>query len=152
MMSWYYARGVRNLGPSDLCSVRSEDRFGVAKILSKGDDAFFGVPGLVGATPNSRGLAYLKGVDARDPLVSPIFSDLRGLPPTLNITGTRDMLLSATANFHRALLKAGVKSELIVYDAMPHAFWYMIGTPESKEALETMAEFFDRQLDARANK
>jgi hypothetical protein len=35
---------------------------------------------------------------------------------------------------------------------MPHAFWYMIGTPESKEALETMAEFFDRQLDARANK
>lgn len=44
------------------------------------------------------------------------------------------MLLSATANFQRALLKAGVKSELIVYDAMPHAFWHMIETPESKEA------------------
>ena len=37
---------------------------------------------------------------------------------------------------------AGVKSELIVYDAMSHAFWYMIGTPESREALEAMAEFF----------
>jgi acetyl esterase/lipase len=126
---------------------------GAADLSRAGDSqAFFGVPGLVGATPNPGGLAYLKGVDVKDPLVSPIFSDLRGLPPTLNITGTRDMLLSATANFHRALLKAGVKSELIVYDAMPHAFWYMIGTPESKEALETMAEFFDRHLDARANK
>ena len=112
--------------------------------------AFFGIPGLVGAptlwTP------YAKVVDVKDPLFSPIFSDLRGLPPTLNIAGTRDPFLSGTANFHRALLRAGVKSELIVYDAMPHAFWYMIGTPESKDALEAMAEFFDRQLDPRARK
>jgi hypothetical protein len=33
---------------------------------------------------------------------------------------------------------------------MSHAFWYMIGTPESKEALEAMAEFFDRQINAKA--
>lgn len=129
---------------------------GAADFSRAGDSqAFFGIPGLLGATINAGGAmvsAYVKGVDLRDPLVSPIFADLRGLPPTLNITGTRDLLLSATANFHRALLNAGVKSELIVYDAMSHAFWYMIGTPESKEALETMSEFFDRQLDASAKK
>jgi len=127
---------------------------GAGDLSRAGDSqAFFGVPGLVDAKPNATlPSAYLKGVDAKDPLVSPIFGDLHGLPPTLNITGTRDILLSATANFHRALLKAGVKSELIVYDAMSHAFWAMIGTPESKEALETMAEFFNRQLDARAAK
>jgi epsilon-lactone hydrolase len=126
---------------------------GAADLSRAGDSqAFFGVPGLLGAAPpeNQFPSVYLKGSDPRGPLVSPIFADLRGLPPTLNITGTRDMLLSGTANFHRALLKAGVKSELIVYDAMSHAFWYMIGTPESKEALEAMAEFFDRQLNAKA--
>ncbi len=128
---------------------------GAADWSRAGDSqAFFGVPGLVDATPPgiSKSNPYVSGADLRDPLVSPIFADLRGLPPTLNITGTRDTLLSGTANFHRALLKAGVKSELIVYDAMSHAFWYMIGTPESKEALGTMAEFFDRQLNARAKK
>ena len=36
--------------------------------------------------------------------------------------------------------------------ALSHAFWYMIGTPKSKEALGAMAEFFDRQLNARATK
>jgi len=130
---------------------------GAADYSRAGDSqAFFGVPGLVGAAPPRnpivRDNAYLKGADRRDPLVSPIFADLRGLPPTLNITGTRDALLSDTANFHRALLKAGVKSELIVYDGMSHAFWYMIRTPESEEALGAMAEFFDRQLDARAKR
>ena len=127
---------------------------GAADLSRAGDSqAFFGVPGLADATTKPGNvIRYLKGADPDDPLVSPILSDLRGLPPTLNVTGTRDMLLSGTANFHRALLKAGVKSELIVYDAMSHAFWYMIGTPESKEALGAMAEFFDRQLNARAKK
>ena len=103
---------------------------GAADFSRAGDSqAFFGVPGLVDATPpgSFKSNPYVRGADLRDPLVSPIFADLRGLPPTLNITGTRDTLLSGTANFHRALLKAGVKSELIVYDAMSHAFWYMIG-------------------------
>jgi monoterpene epsilon-lactone hydrolase len=72
------------------------------------------VPGLLGAAlpGNQFTNLYLKGSDPRDPLISPIFADLGGLPPTLNITGTRDVLLSGTSNFHRALLKADVKSEL----------------------------------------
>lgn len=125
---------------------------------AKGGDsaAFFGVPGLADAAVPSRPYEspdlrpYIKGHNPADPLLSPLLADLRGLPPTLNITGTRDLLLSDTARFHRALLKAGVRSELIVYEAMPHAFWYQIGTPESQEALGAMAEFFKRQLDARA--
>jgi epsilon-lactone hydrolase len=64
----------------------------------------------------------------------------------LCITGTRDVLLSGTVNFHRALLHAEVDARLVVFDAMPHAFWYMIGIPESKEALEMMANFFDETL------
>ncbi len=112
--------------------------------------AFFAVPGLAGiaaAAPQPESeRPYMKGHDPKDPLASPIYADLTGLPPTLCITATRDTLLSGTVNFHRALVHAGVDAELIVYDALPHAFWYMVGVPESQEALTTMARFFDRHL------
>jgi hypothetical protein len=58
------------------------------------------------------------------------------------------MLLSATCNFSRALGRAGVSSELVGFDAMPHAHCYMIDIPEAKEALEIQAGFFNRILDA----
>jgi acetyl esterase/lipase len=112
--------------------------------------AFFGVPGLAGAEPPARGrswdLAYLGGHDPADPLVSPIRADLAGFPPTLCVAGTRDLLLSGTANFHRALLRKGVDARLVVVDAMPHAHWYQVGIPEATEALEVMARFFDEKL------
>jgi acetyl esterase/lipase len=127
---------------------------GLADFADGGDSrAFFGVPGLSGAEAPRKGAkpeqAYIGDHDPKDPLVSPIHADLTGFPPTLCITGTRDLLLSDTANFHRALLKAGVDARLVVFDAMPHAHWYMVGIPEATEALELMARFFDSQLGRR---
>jgi acetyl esterase/lipase len=123
---------------------------GHADFSRAGDSqALYAVPGLMGARPpeSEATRPYMKGVaDIKNPLVSPIYADLKGLPPTLCVTGTRDLFLSATSTFHRALLRAGVDSDLVVYDSMPHAFWFMIGTPESKEALDTMAAYFDRHL------
>jgi epsilon-lactone hydrolase len=40
----------------------------------------------------------------------------------------------------------GVDARLLVFDAMPHAFWYLFDLPESREALEAQANFFDRHL------
>jgi monoterpene epsilon-lactone hydrolase len=90
--------------------------------------------------------AYVGKHDPRDPVLSPIYADLKGFPPTLCMTGIRDMLLSGTADFHRALLRAGVDARLIVFDALPHAHWYSFHLPESKEALEAQASFLDRYL------
>jgi acetyl esterase/lipase len=56
------------------------------------------------------------------------------------------MLLSATANLHRAYLNAGVDARLVVFDALPHAFWYDPALPESIEANHIMADFFAKQL------
>ena len=36
---WYYARAVRRLSAGDICSIRSEDQFSVAKILAMSRDA-----------------------------------------------------------------------------------------------------------------
>src|ERR1700684_1918979 len=89
---------------------------------------------------------YVGKADRKDPVLSPLFADLRGMPPSLLVTSTRDLLLSDTATFHRALLHAGDDAQLVVFEALPHAFWYHFQLPETKEALELMAKFFDEKL------
>ena len=91
-------------------------------------------------------LEYAATTNLKDPILSPSFSDLSGLPPTLFITSGRDLLLSGTINLHRAYLAAGSPAELVVFEALPHAFWYNTTLPESREADQLMANFFDRHL------
>ncbi len=90
--------------------------------------------------------AYMGSTNPQDPVLSPVFADLHGFPPTLFITSTRDLLLSGTANMHRAFLRAGVDSQLVVFDALAHAFWNDADLPESKETYEIMSGFFDKEL------
>src|SRR5260370_245026 len=89
---------------------------------------------------------YVGKTNLRDPVLSPLFADLHGFPPSLLVTGTRDALLSSTTIFHRALLQAGVDAQLLVFEAMPHAFWYHFQFPETREALDMMAKFFDEKV------
>lgn len=96
--------------------------------------------------PGAHDPYYVGDTNPKDPVLSPIFGDLHGLPPTLFITSGRDLLLSGTVNLHRAYLLAGVDARLIVYDALPHAFWYDSKLPEAIEANHLMANFFLQQL------
>ena len=89
---------------------------------------------------------YAPGTDPRDPVLSPMYADLHGMPPTLLVTSTRDILLSNTSIFHRALLHEGNDAQLVVYEALPHAFWYHFQLPETREALELMAKFFEEKV------
>lgn len=89
---------------------------------------------------------YVGSTDPKDPILSPIFGDLHGLPPTLFVTSERDLLLSGTVNLHRAYLNAGVDAHLVVYDALTHAFWYDPHLPEAIEANHLMADFFVKHL------
>jgi monoterpene epsilon-lactone hydrolase len=118
-------------------------------------DALFTLYGLSGPTqpPAERGPRdkdYVGATDRRDPVLSPVFADLQGLPPTLFVTSTRDMLLSGTTILHRAFLRAGDDAQLVVFEALPHAFWNEWYLPESQEAHRLMAKFFDEHL-GRAN-
>ena len=111
--------------------------------------AMYSTTGLIGAKIPEAGnqrSAYLGDHDPKDPLASPLFANLKGFPPTLCMTGTRDVALVGTSNFNRALRLAGVDSKLVVFDALPHAFWYTTGIPESTEALEIQAKWFDQKL------
>lgn len=89
---------------------------------------------------------YVGKTDPKDPVLSPLFADLHGFPPCLLVTSTRDLLLSNTSIFHRALLRDGVNAQLVVFEALPHAFWYHFQLPETKEALNIMSSFLDQHL------
>jgi acetyl esterase/lipase len=99
--------------------------------------------------PGAHDPEYTGETDVKDPVLSPMYADLHGLPPTLFVTSGRDLLLSGTVNLHRAFLHAGVDAELVVFDALPHAFWYDFKMPEAIEANHMMADFFVKQLKAR---
>jgi len=124
---------------------------GIGDFALAGDSAaLFTLRGLAGhldpPTPAPHDPYYIGAADPRDPVLSPIYADLHGLPPTLFVTATRDALLSGTANLHRAFLRAGVDARLVVFDALPHAFWYNASLPESIEASHIMAGFLLKQV------
>jgi acetyl esterase/lipase len=124
---------------------------GMGDFARDGDSiALYALRGLSGhfdpPNPGRHDSEYVASADSKDPVLSPIYSDLRGLPPTLFVTSTRDLLLSGTANLHRAYLNAGVDARLVVFDALPHAFWYDSQLPEAIEANHTMADFFVSKL------
>ena len=103
------------------------------------------LPSIMGTRTGPEVLAdYSVGTEPTDPLLSPIYGDLTGLPPTLLMTSTRDQLLSQTVRFHLALRKAGVDADLIVHEGMLHAFWAYMECPETDDALAAQAAFFDR--------
>jgi acetyl esterase/lipase len=91
---------------------------------------------------------YFRDEDLTQPLASPILAPdvLKHFPPTLIITASRAMEMSAAINTHRELVKAGVDADLHMWDGLGHAFFYNIDLPESREAFEVMAHFFEQHL------
>ena len=127
---------------------------GMGDFARAGDSiSMYALRGLAGhldpPQPGAHDPFYAGSTDARDPVLSPVFADLHGLPPTLFVTSGRDMLLSGTANLHRAFLHASVDARLVLFDGLPHAFWYDPNLPESIEANHMMADFFLKHLGSR---
>ena len=91
---------------------------------------------------------YANGHDLKDPLISPVYasdSALRAFPPTLIISGTRDLFLSNSARMHTRLLLNKVHSELIVYEALSHVQYYLNPkAPETKQHYRLLGDFLNR--------
>lgn len=90
---------------------------------------------------------YAAGHDLKDPLISPIYGDMAGFPPTILTSGTRDLLLSNTVRVHRKLRQAGVEASLQVFEGQSHAHYlFDDSAPETKEAFTEISHFFDRHM------
>ena len=124
---------------------------GLGDFSQPGDSqAMYSLRGLTGdlpiVDPKSHDLEYIGSTNPKDPVLSPLYADLHNMPPTLFITSGRDLLLSGTTILHRAFLRSGNNTQLIVFEGLPHAFWNDISLPETKEAYGYMADFFIKEL------
>jgi epsilon-lactone hydrolase len=90
---------------------------------------------------------YANGHDLKDPMLSPVYGDMHGFPPTILTTGTRDLLLSNTVRVHRKLRDLGIEASLQVYEGQSHAYFNRDDrTPETQEAYKEIAGFFNAHL------
>jgi epsilon-lactone hydrolase len=90
---------------------------------------------------------YLAGADASDPLVSPIFGDLRDLPPLLIQVGSHEILLSDALRLAERAALRDVPVTLDVTPGVPHVFQGFAGLlDEAGAALDRAARFLNAQL------
>ncbi|MEZ2391168.1 alpha/beta hydrolase [bacterium RCC_150] len=108
----------------------------LARLRDRGLHAFrggvlqFGTYDLAAQTPAGRTIAdeyFLTAYagaapDRTHPDLSPLFADLAGLPPILIVVGSDDILLEDNLAMAARLSAAGVKVDLRIYPASPHAF------------------------------
>jgi acetyl esterase/lipase len=93
---------------------------------------------------------YLGARDSRDPLASPLFGDLRGLPPILIQVGTDERLLDDARQYADRATQAGVSVELEIFEEMHHVFQLDVAHLESSRvALDSAARFLRNAFDGR---
>lgn len=73
---------------------------------------------------------------------------MRGFPPAILTSGTRDLYLSNTVRIHRKLRAAGVEAVLQVWEGQSHAqYMFDVNAPETWEYHDEVARFFDLHLE-----
>ncbi|WP_329002001.1 alpha/beta hydrolase [Kribbella sp. NBC_00709] len=90
---------------------------------------------------------YLGGADATNELASPIFADLKGLPPLLVQVGTAEILLDDSLRLVARAAEQDLDVSLDVIAGAPHVFQYFAGfLSEADEALDRAAAFIKNRL------
>ena len=92
---------------------------------------------------------YVAGADASDPLISPVFADLTGLPPLLIQVGSNEILLSDALRLAERAAMADVTVTLDVTDSVPHVFQaFAAMLDEADAALDRASTFLRTNLAA----
>ena len=99
-----------------------------------------------GAKIGPGALYYLGTADPRNPLASPLYGDLKGLPPMLIHVGENEVLLDDSRRFADRAKAAGVKVDIKVWPVVPHDWQLVPAMPEAKQSMREAAEFFVRML------
>jgi acetyl esterase/lipase len=106
-------------------------------------DAMFTEQGFV----NCAGL-YLAGTDPKTPYVSPVFADLRRLPPMLIHVGEREMLREDSIRVARNAAASGVAADLRIYPVVPHVWQLAQFVPEARASMRDLAAFLHGHVKA----
>jgi epsilon-lactone hydrolase len=89
---------------------------------------------------------YLGSADPRSPLASPLYADLRGLPPLLIQVGGAETLLDDSTRIAEKLRAAKVDVELEIWPEMIHVWHAFALLPEAGEAIERIGQHLKKRL------
>ena len=91
--------------------------------------------------------SYLVGTEPTNYLASPLYADLKGLPPLFIQVGTSEMLLDDSIRFAERAKQAGVDVTLDIWEDMIHVFAGVgASTPEGREATKRIGNFIQKHL------
>jgi monoterpene epsilon-lactone hydrolase len=90
--------------------------------------------------------SYVARHDPRDPLISPIYGDLHGLPPLLVHAGEDEQLRQDAQRITNLAKSAGVEARLEIYPRMWHVWQIYLDLPQAIQALDDIAGFFRAHL------
>jgi acetyl esterase/lipase len=91
--------------------------------------------------------SYLAETDPENPLASPLYGDLSGLPPIRVHVGDDEVLLDDSLRYVERAVAAGVDARLDIWMGMPHGF--VTGVDKynaAKEAFHAVGEFLAQRL------
>lgn len=98
--------------------------------------------------PNNIIPDYITDHDPCNPLISPLYANLCGLPPLLMHVGDHEMLLDDTLRFASRARAAGVEVKMAVWPQMFHVFqMFAPFLPEARQANDQIAEFIGSRLN-----
>jgi monoterpene epsilon-lactone hydrolase len=90
---------------------------------------------------------YAGGFHLKDPRISPLYGDFHGFPPTLLVSGIRDLFLSSTVRTHIKLRQAGAVADILVFEGVSHADYLVeLASPESQLFITELDRFFTQHL------
>jgi monooxygenase len=104
--------------------------------LNAGRDAMFDSKQLPHLTE-----AYLAGADPTQPLASPLFGNMAGLPPLLLHVGESEVLRDDSIRLAQKAREAGVRVELQVFPGVAHVWQLVRQLPESRRSVRSAAQF-----------
>jgi epsilon-lactone hydrolase len=91
--------------------------------------------------------AYLGDADPSDPLASPLYGNLRGLPPVRVHVGDEEILLEDSRRYVARAVEAGVDAKLDVWLGMPHGYVGSVGSlSAADQSLDAVGTFLREQL------
>lgn len=86
----------------------------------------------------------LGGLSGKDPSISPLYADLKSLPPLMILVSNSEILLDDSLRVAEKATKAGVDVKLMVESGLPHVWPVFDFLPEAKKSVIEVSKFLDQ--------
>ena len=136
------AQTAAQLNHPNIITIHDVGETGDSYYINSGLDRILGsYEGLMDAAVN----LYANGEDLSNPLISPVYGDFSGFPPSFLISGTRDLLLSNTIRVDMKLREVGVETKLLVIEGHSHGDYLLVHqAPESQVMFKNLDDFLKK--------